>query len=51
LKRIRRFEVVGAFDGGEAVEERADAPPGVIDASRFGRVQQAFILANTCSLG
>jgi hypothetical protein len=40
-----------ALSGGEAVEERADAPPGVIDASRVGLAQQGFILANTCSLG
>jgi hypothetical protein len=35
-------KVVGAFLGGEAVEECADLPPGGLDSSRISLAQQGF---------
>jgi hypothetical protein len=51
LKRILSVRSVCAFSGDEAVEEGADAPPGVIYGSSVGLAQQGFILANARSIG
>jgi hypothetical protein len=51
LKRILSVRSVCAFSGDEAVEEGADAPPGVFYGSSVGLAQQGFILANARSIG
>jgi len=43
--------MVGAFLGGEAIEEVTDVAPGGLDRARVGLAQQGLELGETCSIG
>jgi hypothetical protein len=45
------FKVIGALGWGEAVKERADAPPGGLDASFVGLASRVLSFEKTCPIG